>query len=139
MHEALTHSRGCEQARERREVQQKEWRARWPDHCRRCEGHTGCDNPCPGTQGRLCLLDLTCPRCGTYRALHPEDAAIPCRVCGWEDGAEKRGHGCPPKHECTCRVAKERKRQEVLSIRQREIERHEAELRRLRALQCTKS
>lgn len=92
----LEHTKRCIKAREQRVHQQNLWRARWPNHCPHCEGNTDCGTPCPH-----CLFELKCPRCGMDDAMDECDATIPCKYCGYIEG-----QGCPPDHECTCRVAK---------------------------------
>ena len=100
----LTHTAACIRRREARDRARANWRAKWANHCRGCDGNTCGSNPC---MAEGCLYGLGCPRCGKPDAMDEEDARIPCQFCGWEDGGdEPGGDGIPAEYECQCRVAK---------------------------------
>lgn len=74
--------------RARRQADRAEWAARWPHHCRNCEGagaftvvtEDGTDGEaCEACQGRPCR----CPRCGTAGV--SIFGQKPC-ACGWTYG-----------------------------------------------------
>jgi hypothetical protein len=96
-------------------VNRSQWLKKYPNHCRRCEGHTDSAMPC-----RDCLLNyLTCPRCGNRETLHPEDATVPCTKCGWVEGADM---GAP--------LSREQKREQARFERENADRQRDAALRR---------
>ena len=145
----LTHTVRCEEQRESRGRRRARWKARWPNHCRVCEGSTDAGHPCLGRRGDGdrygwrpdqpgCLYHLTCPRCGGEDAMHPEDANVPCRFCQYHEGqAEYDGEanpnymGCLPERECACRAEKAQTRERKRATLRRERARLEEQLRAL--------
>lgn len=121
----LDHTKACLRAAASRERARARWRARWPDHCRRCEANTDSGRPCES-----CLLDnFKCPRCGLRGVLHEERAEVPCMNCGWAEGI---GMGCPEPYKCGCRVAVEAARGEERGRLERERDGIDRRLRELR-------
>lgn len=71
-----------------------------------------------------------CPRCGNGgTALHPEDATVPCRVCGWLQ--DEPGAGCPPSRDMIRRAERDAadhaERMRVAEVRQLRARLHELE------------
>lgn len=93
------HDAACHAATADAEVARGLYRARWPNHCRSCNGWGGrvteYDPSPPGVSlgpGTMmdfdpcpdCYAHFTCPRC-TLREAWPDDSDGdgPCRRCGW--------------------------------------------------------
>jgi len=76
-------------ARAKRQGERAEWAARWPQHCRSCEGagaftvqcgEEADGEPCEDCQGIMAC----CPRCGAVGVSIFQ--SWPCRGCGWTYG-----------------------------------------------------
>jgi len=111
----MEHTKDCLNKKEARKRAQERWRERWPNACRFCKANTDCETPCPH-----CLMELTCPRCGTPDAMHPEKGEVPCTACGYVEG-----DGCPDDYECQCRVSKA----EQLARKRRQVENQLADIK----------
>lgn len=120
------HTKACLDAEASRKRAQERYDQRWPAQCPFCRTDTDSRYPCPN-----CLYQLICPRCGAGGAMHPEDATIPCKYCGFDENNSK--HKRPPDYECQCRVAREAQRQEELRKLRGQRDRIQAEIDRLQA------
>lgn len=89
------------------------WRARWPHHCRACEGRGGAGesyDPSPAGLSlgagwlydwypcESCVEAGRCPRCAA-RTMADDGDCDTCFACGW-DG--RRPDHLPPEPACVC-------------------------------------
>lgn len=110
----MRHSAECIRKQEEIEKLQREYRAKWPRHCRKCRGWGGREYPYdPSPDGvslgsgsisgfdlcSECSDDRVCPRCGVENT-HEEafSDGVPCGECGWNYPDE----GMPESQECDC-------------------------------------
>lgn len=105
----MTHTAECMAYQQTLAEDRAEWQAKWPNHCKRCEGAGGFDIPAtrdtpPDYDVCECVDAGTCPRCGCPLDLVDQDGELldgDCGGCGWTG----RGSDdiCPPGFDgCGC-------------------------------------
>jgi hypothetical protein len=100
------------------QAEREAWIAKWPNHCKKCEGMGGAtvyENASPHGSGEhwmmrvdepcSCLEACNCPRCGVHNELWEIDDAweapggLVCAYCDWH---EQKPDICPPGPDSPC-------------------------------------
>jgi len=108
----MNHTKSCQAHTERVNQAIAEYEAKWPDHCRKCNGAgllvsyqsvpygMGSTNMEVDDYCSTCIEEGKCPRCGktVFSEEDFDGEILSCSQCGWDESVG----GCPELDDCGC-------------------------------------